>query len=112
MTPREFTLAKKAAASMLAAAMLASSAERDKPKPKPRKRIRKNTGHAKALQARFAAANAAYESRKEAGATLAGIEREFELKPTSLNNWRSRRMIHGGASIKRTYVRRPIGNKA
>lgn len=110
MTPREFALAKKAAASMLAAAMLAASAEQDK--PKPRKRIRKNTGAAKALQEKFAAANAAYESRKEAGATLAGIEREFELKPTSLNNWRSRRMIHGGASIKRTYVRRPIGNKA
>jgi hypothetical protein len=95
---------------MLAAAMLASSAERDKPKPlKPRK---KSTGYAKALQAKFAAANAAYESRKEAGATLAGIEREFELKPTSLNNWRSRRLIHGGASIKRTYVRRSLRNEA
>jgi len=110
MTPREFSLAKRAAASMLAAAMLASSAERDKPKPlKPRK---KSTGYAKALQAKFAAANAAYESRKEAGATLAGIEREFELKPTSLNNWRSRRLIHGGASIKRTYVRRSLRNEA
>lgn len=110
MTPREFALAKKAAASMLAAAMLASSAERDKPKPlKPRK---KSTGYAKALQAKFAAANAAYESRKEAGATLAGIEREYELKPTSLNNWRSRRLIHGGASIKRTYVRRSLRNEA
>lgn len=95
---------------MLAAAMLASSAERDK--PKPLKSRKKNTGYAKALQAKFAAANAAYELRKAAGATLAGIEREFELKPTSLNNWRSRRLIHGGASIKRTYTKRPIGNKA
>lgn len=96
---------------MLAAAMLAASAELDKPKPKPRKRIRKNTGAAKALQAKFAAANAAYESRKEAGATLAGIEREYELKPASLNNWRSRRLIHGGASIQRTYVRRSLRNE-
>lgn len=110
MTPREFTLAKKAAASMLAAVMIACSAEQNE--PKPRKRVRKSTGYAKDLQERFAAANAAYESRKEAGATLAGIEREYELKPASLNNWRSRRMIHGGASIKRTYIRRPIGNKA
>ena len=103
MTPREFTLAKKAAASMLAAAMLAASAELDKPKPKPRKRIRKNTGAAKALQQRFAAANAAYESRKEAGATLAGIEREYELKPASLNNWRSRRLLSGDGQVRRTY---------
>lgn len=90
---------------MLAAAMLAASAERDKPKPlKARKK--KNTGYAKALQQRFAAANAAYESRKEAGATLAGIEREYELKPKSLNHWRSRRMIYGSAPIKRTYAHR------
>ena len=101
MSPREFSLAKKAAASMLAAAMLASSAERDKPKPlKPRK---KSTGYAKALQQRFAAANAAYETRKEAGATLAGIEREYELKPASLNNWRSRRLLSGDGQVRRTY---------
>lgn len=86
---------------MLAAAMLAASAEQDK--PKPRKRIRKNTGAAKALQAKFAAANAAYESRKEAGATLAGIEREYELKPASLNNWRSRRLLSGDGQVRRTY---------
>ena len=101
MSPREFSLAKKAAVSMLAAAMLAASAEQDK--PKPRKRIRKNTGAAKALQAKFAAANAAYESRKEAGATLAGIEREYELKPASLNNWRSRRLLSGDGQVRRTY---------
>jgi hypothetical protein len=102
MTPREFTLAKKAAASMLAAAMLAASAEQDKPKtPKPRKK--RNTGYIKEIQAKFATANAAYESRKEAGATLVGIEREFGLKPNSLNNWRSRRLLSGDGQVRRTY---------
>lgn len=110
MTQREFQLAKKAAASMLAAAMLASSTERDKPKPlKPSK---KSTGYAKALQAKFAAANAAYESRKAAGATLAGIEREYGLKPCSLNNWRSYRMRKNTGAIQRTYVNRPLKNEA
>lgn len=108
MTQREFQLAKRAAASIMAAAMLAAAQEREKPKPKKARKKRENTGVAKALQEKLFAANAAYESRKEAGATLAGIEKEFDLKSKSLNNWRSRRMIHGSAPIKRTYTNRPL----
>ena len=100
MSPREFSLAKNAAVSMLAAAMLAASAERDK--PKPHKHSKKSTGYAKALQQRFSAANNAYETRKEAGATLAGIEREYELKPASLKGWRSRRLLSGDGQVRRT----------
>jgi hypothetical protein len=106
MSPREFTLAKKAAASILAAAVLAATpAEATRRAPKPSK---KSTGVAQALREKLAAANAAYESRKGAGATLAGIEREFDLKPTSLKSWRSRRMIAGDPAIQRTYTNRPL----
>ena len=88
---QRYPLFTKKAASMLAAAMLATAVERNK--PKPRKRSKKSTGYAKALQAKFTAANASYETRKEAGATLAGIELEYELKPASLKGWRSRRLL-------------------
>lgn len=90
----------KTVASMLAAAMLAAAVERNK--PKPRKHSKKSTGYAKALQQRFSAANNAYETRKEAGATLAGIEREYELKPASLKGWRSRRLLSGDGQVRRT----------
>lgn len=91
---------RKHVVAILAAAMLATAVERNK--PKPRKHNKKSTGYAKALQQRFAAANAAYESRKEAGATLAGIEREYELKPASLKGWRSRRLLSGDGQVRRT----------
>jgi hypothetical protein len=39
--------------------------------------------------------------RKEAGATLAGIEREYELKPASLKGWRSRRLLSGDGQVRR-----------
>jgi hypothetical protein len=89
----------KKVASMLAAAMFAAAVERYK--PKARKHSKKSTGYAKALQAKLTAANAAYEMRKEAGATLAGIEREYELKPASLKGWRSRRLLSGDGQVRR-----------
>lgn len=91
---------RKHVVAIIAAAMLATAVERNK--TKPRKHSKKSTGYAKALQQRFAAANAAYESRKEAGATLAGIEREYELKPASLKGWRSRRLLSGDGQVRRT----------
>lgn len=91
---------RKHVVAIIAAAMLATTVERNK--PKPRKHNKKSTGYAKALQQRFAAANAAYESRKEAGATLAGIEFEYELKPASLKGWRSRRLLSGDGQVRRT----------
>lgn len=106
MSPREFAMAKKAAASILAATVLAVTPPETT--RRARKPSKKSTGVAKALQAKFAAANAAYESRKGAGATLAGIEREFDLKPTSLKKWRSRRMVAGDHAIQRIYTKRPL----
>jgi hypothetical protein len=96
---QRYPMFTKKVASMLAAAMLATSVEGNK--PKPRKHNKKSTGYAKALQAKFTAANAAYETRKEAGATLAGIEREYELKPASLKGWRSRRLLSGDGQVRR-----------
>ena len=96
---QQLSILTKKVASILAAAMFAAAVERHK--PKARKHSKKSTGYAKALQAKFTAANAAYEMRKEAGATLAGIEREYELKPASLKGWRSRRLLSGDGQVRR-----------
>jgi hypothetical protein len=97
MTTRELQLAKLAAAKLTAPATPPKHARG----PKPR-----CTGVAAALHARMQAANSEYEAGKQHGATLAAIERKHGLAPRSLNNWRSYRMIHQTAPIRRTYLNR------
>lgn len=97
MTSRELELAKRAAAKFAA----------PDPPPNPaRGPNSRSTGAADALQARMKAANAEYEAGKQHGATLAAIERKHGLTPRSLNNWRSYRMRHQTAPIRRTYINR------
>lgn len=99
MTQRELELAKKAASKFLY----------KKPNviavtiPElPLKRInKKSTGAVKALQLRYRQANEAYEQNKKDGVTMLSVEAQFGLKPKTLKNWRSYRMLRRDSDVKR-----------
>ncbi len=95
MTARELELAKKAAAPMLR-----------KPALKPLNTVRRKSsyicrGIVEALSIRLHMANEEYEEGKVKGVRIEDVEKKYNLKKRSLNNWRHNRMKDNKTPVKR-----------